>query len=80
MYFRMHRNVSVDKKKNDLDVPRTLKIVCINVRENIISIGKKKALQNKVVENFAVYKNYLRVFIMNCRSFVDVFMACTKRP
>lgn len=42
MYFRMHRNVSVDKKKNDLDVPRTLKIVCINVRENIISIAKKR--------------------------------------
>lgn len=58
MYFRMHRNVSVDKK-NNLDVPRTLKVVFINVRENIISIGKKKALQNTVVENFAVYKNYL---------------------
>lgn len=41
MYFRMHRNVSVDKK-NNLDVPRTLKVVFINVRENIISIGKKK--------------------------------------
>lgn len=43
MYFRMHRNVSVDKK-NNLDVPRTLKVVFINVRENIISIGKKKGI------------------------------------
>lgn len=41
---------------------------------------KKKALQNTVVENFAVYKNDLRVFIMSCRSFVDVFMTCTRRP